>query len=435
MLNRFFQLKELGTTVRVEILAGITTFLTMAYIIVVNPLILGDAGVPYDGALFATVMVAAVSSILMGVYAKLPFALAPGMGLNAFFAYTLVLGMGLTWQTALAAVFLSGVVFVLLSMPGWNVRENIVRAVPQSVRLGVAAGIGLFLALIGMINAGVIVASPATIVSFGGFSATFVLFFIGLVFAAFLLIRKVRGTLIISIIAVSILAFVFQNLGWVEGVVFVPESVFAAPSFSTFFQLDIVGALSVVLISPIFALLFTDMFDSISTFMGVAKVAGLVDKDGHPKNAGKALLVDGVSTTISGLFGSSPGTTYIESAAGVEEGGRSGLTAIVAGLLFLPFMFFSPLLGLVPAVATAPVLVLVGLFMMSAVRDINWNDYETVVPAFVAMITIPFAYSISMGIVFGFLAHVIIKLLNGKFSEISTTLWVIFALSVGMLLL
>ncbi len=435
MLNKFFQLRELGTNIRVEILAGITTFLTMAYIIVVNPLILSDAGVPLEGAMFATVMVAAISSVLMGLYAKLPIALAPGMGLNAYFAHTLVLGQGLSWQTALAAVFLSGIVFVLLSLPGWNVREKIIRAVPNGVRLGVAAGIGLFLALIGMVNAGVIVASPATIVSFGGFSPAFALFFLGLVFAALLLIRKVPGALIISIVAVSILALVFQNLGWVSGVVFVPESFFAAPSFSTFFQLDIVGVLSISLIAPIFALLFTDMFDSISTFMGVTKVAGLVDEDGHPKNAGKALLVDGVSTTISGLFGSSPGTAYIESAAGVEEGGRSGLTAVVAGLLFLPFMFFSPLLGLVPAVATAPVLVLVGLFMMSVVRDINWNDYETVVPAFVAMITIPFTYSITEGIVFGFLAHVIIKVINGKLADISPTLWIIFVFSIGMLLL
>lgn len=435
MFNKFFQLRELGTSIHVEVLAGITTFLTMAYIIVVNPLILGDAGVPLEGAMFATVMVAAVSSILMGLYAKLPIALAPGMGLNAYFAYTLVLGQGLSWQTALAAVFLSGIVFVLLSLPGWNVREKIIRAVPNGVRLGVAAGIGLFLALIGMVNAGVIVASPATIVSFGGFSPSFVLFFLGLVFASMLLIRKVPGALIISIVAVSVLALFFQNLGWVSDVVFVPESVFATPSFSTFFQLDIVGVLSISLIAPIFALLFTDMFDSISTFMGVTKVAGLVDEDGHPKNAGKALLVDGLSTTVSGLFGSSPGTAYIESAAGVEEGGRSGLTAVVAGLLFLPFMFFSPLLGLVPSVATAPVLVLVGLFMMSVVRDISWNDYETVVPAFVAMITIPFTYSITEGIVFGFLAHVIIKVINGRLVDISPTLWIIFAFSIGMLLL
>jgi len=434
-LEAFFGLAALGTSVRVEALAGVTTFLTMAYIIIANPLILGDAGVPLDGALFATVMVAAVSSILMGLYAKLPLALAPGMGLNAYFAYTLVLGQGLSWQTALAAVFVSGLVFIILSLPGWNVREKIVRAVPAGVRIGVAAGIGLFLALIGLVNAGVIVGSPATVVAFGGFGSSFILFFTGLVLAAFFLIRKVPGSLILSILAVSLLTLLFQTLGWIEGAVFVPDAIVAAPSLSTFLQLDLMGVLTVSLIAPIFALLFTDMFDSISTFVGVTKVAGLTDADGHPKNAGKALLVDGVSTTVSGLFGSSPGTAYIESAAGVEQGGRSGLTAVVAGLLFLPFMFFSPLLGLIPAVATAPILVLVGLFMMSVLRDIDWGDYEVVVPAFIAMIAIPFTYSITEGIVFGFIAHVFLRVLNGKIGEISVTLWIIFAFSIGMLLL
>ncbi len=434
-LDAYFELSHLGSSVRVEVLAGLTTFLTMAYIIVVNPLILGDAGVPLDGALFATVMVAALSSIAMGLYANLPIALAPGMGLNAYFAYTLVLGQGLAWETALAAVFVSGLVFIVLSLPGVNLREKIVRAVPPGVRIGVAAGIGLFLALIGMVNAGVIVASPATVVAFGGFNPSFVLFFLGLVLAALFLIKRIPGALVLSILAVSLLALVFQTLGWVADTVFVPETMFAAPSLNAFLRLDLVAVMSVGLIAPIFALLFTDMFDSISTFVGVSKVAGLVDAEGHPKNAGKALLIDGISTAMSGLFGSSPGTAYIESAAGVEQGGRSGLTAVVAGLLFLPFMFLAPLLGFIPAVATAPVLVLVGLFMMSVLKDVDWSDYEVVVPAFVAMIAIPFTYSITEGIVFGFLAHVVIRVLVGKWSQISATLWVIFALSIAMLLL
>ena len=432
-IERTFGLRALGSSVRVEAIAGITTFLTMAYIIVVNPLILGDAGVPLDGALFATVLVAGLSSIFMGLYANLPVALAPGMGLNAFFAYTLVLGMGLSWQTALAAVFVSGVVFVVLSLPGLNVREAIVRAVPAGVRIGVAAGIGLFLALIGMINAGVVVGSPATTVAFGGFSTNFVLFFVGLVLAAFLMIRKVPGALIVSILATSVLALVGQSLGWVENAVFVPDAILAMPSLSTVLALDLGGLVSASLIAPVFALLFTDLFDSISTFVGVTKVAGLTDAEGHPKNAGKALLVDGVSTAISGLLGSSPGTAYIESAAGVEAGGRSGLTAVVAGLLFLPFMFVSPLLGLIPSVATAPILVLVGLFMMSTLKGVDWNDYELVVPAFVAMVAIPFTYSITEGIVFGFLTHVVLQVLGGKIAKIAPTLWVIFALSVVML--
>jgi adenine/guanine/hypoxanthine permease len=434
-LESTFGLRALGTTVRVEVLAGATTFLTMAYIIIVNPLILGDAGVPIAGAMFATVIVAGLSSIVMGLYANLPIALAPGMGLNAFFAYTLVLGQGLSWQTALAAVFVSGIVFILLSLPQLNVREAIVRAVPAGVRIGVAAGIGLFLALIGMVNAGVIVASPATIVGFGGFSPIFVLFIVGLVLASVLLARKVPGALVLAILATAFLALLFQTIGWIEDTVFVPTALVAWPSFETVFALDLAGVFSAALIAPVFALLFTDMFDSISTFVGVTKVAGLTDADGNPKHVGKAMLVDGVSTTLSGLVGSSPGTSYIESAAGVNAGGRSGLTAVVAGLLFLPFMFLSPLLGFIPAVATAPVLVLVGLFMMTTLRDVDWGDYVTIVPAFVALIAIPFTYSITQGIVLGFIVHVLLALLTGRVRTISPVLWVIFALSLLMLFL
>jgi len=435
MLNNFFNLNSLGTTVRREILAGITTFLTMAYIIVVNPLILGDAGFPMDGVLFATVLVAGISSIIMGLYAKLPIALAPGMGLNAFVAYTLVLGMGLSWQTALAAVFFSGIIFILLSLPRMNVREAIINAVPSAVRTGVAAGIGLFLSLIGLINAGIVVTSPATVVEFGGFSGSFVLFIIGLIVAAFLLIRKVPGALVLSIIVTSAAALLFQQFGWVSNTVFVPDSIFAAPSLSAFLQLDIVGFFTAGIIAPVFALVFTDMFDSISTFMGVTKAANLVDEDGNPRNAGKAMLVDGVSTTLSGLAGSSPGTSYIESAAGVEQGGRSGLTAVVAGLLFLPFMFISPLLGFVPAVATSPVLIIVGLFMLSTLRDVDWSDYANTIPAFMAMLTIPFTYNISQGIIFGFVTYVLIRVLTNRFNEVSPVLWGIFVLSILMLFL
>jgi len=432
-LSRFFNFSSLGTNFRTEVLAGITTFLTMAYIIIVNPLILSNAGMPIDGVLFATVMVAGISSILMGVFAKLPIALAPGMGLNAFFTYGLVIGMGLSWQTALAAVFLSGILFMVISLPGINLREKIVKAVPVSLRMGVAAGIGLFLSLIGLINAGVIVSSPATIVAFGGFSTTFVLFLIGLIATAVFSTLRVPGSLIISILFTSFLAFLLQTFGWVENTVFVPNQLFSLPSLATFWQIDLIGLLSVSMIAPIFALLFTDMFDSISTFLGVTKAAGLVDEEGNPKNVGTALFVDGASTAISGVFGSSPGTSYIESAAGVNQGGRSGLTAVVAGLLFLPFMFISPLLGLIPAVATAPILVFVGLFMMATIKDMDWSDYENSVPAFIAMIAIPFTYNISLGISLGIVSYTLLKLFRDKFSEVSWTLLVIFALALIML--
>ncbi|HZW99297.1 MAG TPA: NCS2 family permease [Trueperaceae bacterium] len=432
-LESTFKLRELGTTARTELIAGITTFLTMAYIIVVNPLVLGDGGVPADGALFATVMVAGISSILMGLYANLPIALAPGMGLNAFFAYTLVLGQGLTWQEALGAVFVSGIVFILLSLPGLNVRVAIVKAVPAGIRPGVAAGIGLFLALIGMINAGVIVASPATVVSFGGWSPLFVLFIIGLVVAGWLLVRKVHGALLIAIVVTTVAAIIFQSIGWIENTVFYPSSIVSLPSLETFLALDLGGVFTAGILAPVFALLFTDMFDSISTFVGVTKVAGLQEPDGTPKNVGKAMLVDGVSTTLSGIVGSSSGTSYIESAAGVNAGGRSGLTAVVVGLLFLPFMFFSPLLGLIPSVATAPVLVMVGLFMMGALRDLDWADYDNAIPAFVALIAIPFSYSITTGIVLGFIVYVLLKILTGKVAQVGPVLWVIFLLSIVLL--
>ncbi|HET8985189.1 MAG TPA: NCS2 family permease, partial [Trueperaceae bacterium] len=358
-----------------------------------------------------------------------------GMGLNAFFTYTLVLAMGLSWQQALGAVFLSGIGCIIISLPGLNLREAIVRAVPAGVRLGVAAGIGLFLALIGMVNAGVIVSNPATVVGFGGFSATFVLFVIGLVVAGWLLIKKVRGALLIGILVASVLAMVFQALGWIENAVFYPTSVVALPSFDTFLAMDLRGVLTLAVLGPVFALLFTDLFDSISTFMAVTKVAGRQDKDGTPKNVGKALLADSVATMLSGPVGSSSATSYIESAAGVNAGGRSGLTAVVAGLLFLPFMFFSPLLGLVPAVATAPILVLVGLFMMAPLKDLDWSDYSTVIPAFVALIAIPFSYSITTGIVLGFIVHVLLKVLSGKANEVPVILWAVFVLSVVLLLI
>ena len=362
-MEKLFQLQSRGTTVRTEVLAGITTFLTMAYIIAVNPGILSETGMDFAGVLFATVLVCSISSILMGLYANLPYGLAPGMGINAFFTYAIVLGQGVAWQTALGAVFISGIVFVILSVT--NVRTMIVRAIPKSLRYAVAAGIGLFLTVIGLTNVGFIVSSPATTVAFGGLNATTILFLVGLMITGVLVTLKIRGALVIGIVATSIVTIIVSAIGvgagWFDApLVSLPDRIFSVPSLSVFFQLDIGAALSAAMIGPIFALLFTDMFDSISTFLGVAQAANLLDEEGQPVNAGKALLVDGVSTTISGLFGTSSGTTYIESAAGIEEGGRTGLTAVVAGLCFLPFMFLSPVLAFVPSVATAP-LVLKGI--------------------------------------------------------------------------
>ena len=432
-----FRLTERGTNARTEIRAGIATFLTMAYIIVVNPGILSNAGMPFDGVLFATVLVCAISSVLMGLVANLPFGVAPGMGINAFFTFSLVIGMGISWQTALGAVFISGIIFLILSI--FKVREIIVRAIPATIRYAVAAGIGIFLALIGLTSVGFIVPNPATVVGFGGMNARTIIFIAGLFITGFLVIRKVKGALIYGIVATSVIALVVSLISVSRGgeaFVQLPKGVFALPSLDVFFELDIVGALSFGMILPIFTLIFTDMFDSISTFIGVSEVGGFIDeKTGEPENVGRALLVDAFSTTISGLFGTSSGTTYIESAAGVEEGGRTGLTAVVTGLLFIPFMFLSPLLAFIPGVATAPILVLVGIFMIKPLRRVEWGDFEEAIPAFLALILIPLTYSITQGIIWGFISYTVIKLVRGKGKEIHPALYVIDAFAVLSLVL
>ena len=426
-MEKFFSLKKRGTSARTEVLAGIATFLTMSYIIVVNPAILSDSGMDFSGVLFATVLVSSLSSIFMGLFANLPYALAPGMGLNAFFTYSLVLGNGFSWQTALGAVFISGIIFIILSLT--KVRTIILRAVPASIRYAVAGGIGLFIALIGFRSVDFIVPNPATTIAFGGINPTTAIFIGGLLLTGFLVVKRIKGALIIGIAATSIVALIVSQ--FIETpLVTMPTRVFALPSLSVFFQLDILGALKFSLIGPIFALLFTDMFDSISTFLGIATTAGLVDKDGQPINGHKALLVDSVSTTISGLFGSSPGTTYIESAAGIEEGGRTGLTAVVAGLLFLPFMFFSPILSFIPAIATAPVLVIVGLFMMTGIVSLDWKNYEESLPAFLAFILIPLTYNITQGIIWGLLFYTAIKIIRGKARQVHPMLYIIDVLAI-----
>lgn len=427
-LEKVFELKKYGTNVKTEVLAGVTTFLTMAYIIIVNPAILSNAGMPFSGVLFATVLVCAFSSIAMGLYANLPYGVAPGMGINAFFTFSLVVGMGISWETALGAVFISGIIFMLLSVTG--VRTEIVKAIPHSLRRGLAAGIGIFLSLIGFKSVGFIVSNKATLVAFGGLNLTVILFLVGLIFTSVLVVKKVQGALTIGILFISVLALVASligtSAGWLpEPIVTMPKGIFSLPSLDVFFKLDIVGALKFGMILPVFALFFVDMFDSIGTFVGVAEVAGFIEKDGTPTNVGKALLVDAFSTTISGLFGTSSGTAYVESAAGIKEGGRTGLTVVVTGLLFLPFMFLSPLLSFVPAVATAPVLVLVGVFMTQPLMEINWKNFEEAIPAFLSFILIPLTFSITQGVIWGFLTYTIIKLFLGKAKEVHWMLYII----------
>ena len=426
-LATFFQFEKRGTTLKTEILAGVATFMTMAYIIAVNPATLVNAGMPFEGVLFATVLVSAISSILMGLVANLPFGLAPGMGINAFFAFSLVLGMGMSWETALGAVFISGIIFVILSV--LKVREQIVKAIPPGIRYAVAAGIGLFLALIGLKSVGFIVPNPATMVGFGGITPTLIIFLVGFVLTSVLVIRKIKGALILGIVSTSLIALVVSLIMEAtggEGFMVMPDRIFALPSLEVMFKLDVASALSAGMILPIFSLLFTDMFDSISTFVGVSEVGGFIDKEtGEPENVGKALLVDAIATTLSGLFGTSSATTYIESAAGVEEGGRTGFTAVVTGLLFLPFMFLSPILQFIPQVATAPILVLIGIFMVTPLTKIKWGEFDEAIPAFLGLILIPLTYNITQGIVWAFLTWTVIKVLLGRGKEVPLTMWII----------
>jgi len=421
-MRSLFNIKKFNSSISTEIIAGLTTFLTMSYIIFVNPAILSEAGIKYEGALAATVCVCAVSSILMGLTANLPYGLAPGMGLNAFFTYTLVITKGISWQTALGAVFVSGMIFIVLTF--LRIRENIVKAIPPVLRSAVAAGIGVFIAFIGLQNAGMIVPSPATMITMGDFNINVVLFLVGLLATSIMIIFRVKIALLAGIIFTTVLGLVF-------GEVKLPSTLFSSPDFkSVFFQLDIAGVFTVSMIAPVFTFLFTDMFDSISTFMGVSNVSGMLDDEGQPLNVRKALFVDAVSTAISGLFGTSSGTTYIESAAGVEEGGRTGLTAVVIGLLFIPFLFVGNAAKIVPSYATAPALVIVGVYMMTAVKDVDFGNIEEGIPAFLSVILIPLTYSITQGIVWGFISYTLFKVIKGNANELHPMMYVIFLFSI-----
>ncbi|HHY59349.1 MAG TPA: NCS2 family permease [Clostridia bacterium] len=422
-----FKLQENGTNVKREITAGITTFMTMAYIIFVNPTILSDTGMPWGAVFTATCLAAAFATFLMAFLANYPFALAPGMGLNAYFAYTVVQQLGLSWQGALAAVFISGLIFVLLTLT--KAREAIVNAIPMSLKLAVSAGIGLFIALIGFHNAGIIVGNPDTLVQLGDFSQPGVqLAILGLVITGALVVRRVKGALLLGILLTTL-------LGIPLGVTATQDfRLFSAPpslretfgAFTAGFQ----EVLAFGIIPIIFAFTFVDLFDTIGTLVGVSSKAGLLDEAGRLPRANRALLADAVGTVFGSIAGTSTVTTYVESAAGVAEGGRTGLTAVTAAVLFLVALFFSPLIGLVPAAATAPVLIIVGIFMMEPVMRIDFTDYLEAIPAFLAIVMMPFAYSIAEGIVFGVLSYTILHLLAGKFAKINLTLGILSILFV-----
>ena len=418
MLEKLFAFNPKETTVRTEVTAGITTFLTMAYILAVNPNILGETGMD-KGALFTTtVLMSALPTIFMALYAKLPLALAPGMGLNAFFAYTVCLVMGYSWQFALTAVFLEGLVFLLLTVT--NLREKIVDVIPNALKNAISAGIGLYIAFIGLQGAGIIVNNDATLVSLGNLTTgSALLGAIGIIVTSVLLVKNVKGALLWGILATTLIGIPL-GVTQINGVFSTPPSI--EPIFMQFEWSQIFTKEMVIIV---FTFLFVDLFDCIGTVIGVANRAGLIKEDGKIPHLKEVFMVDSVSTAAGAVMGTSTVAVYVESAAGVNEGGRSGLTAFVTGICFLLALFFAPLFLAIPAAATTPVLVLVGLMMMSSVLKINFDDYAEAIPAFICVLLMPLTYSISEGIVLGHLSYIFINLLSGNYKKMTVGMYIL----------
>ncbi|MBS7129632.1 MULTISPECIES: NCS2 family permease [Clostridium] len=417
LLDNFFEISKNNTNVRTEMVAGVTTFMTMAYILIVNPSILSAAGMDQGAVFTATALSALVATLIMGLYAKLPFAQAPGMGLNAFFAFTVVLGMGYSYQFALTAVFLEGIIFILLTL--FNVREAIVDSIPANIKKAISVGIGLFIALIGLEGAGIIVhpQDGGTIVALGDItSGTALLAIIGILITGILLVRKVKGALFIGMLITAV-------VGIPMGVTPVPTNIVSMPPSisSVFLQFEWSNIFSIDMLIVLFTLLFMDMFDTIGTLVGVATKAKMLDENGKVPNIKKALFADAVGTTFGACVGTSTVSTFVESASGVAEGGRTGLTAVSTGIMFALALFFSPVFASITSAVTCSALVLVGLFMIEPIKEIELNDYTEAIPAFLTIIMMPLAYSISDGIVFGVISYIVLKLLGGKAKDISLT--------------
>jgi AGZA family xanthine/uracil permease-like MFS transporter len=422
-MAHLFELDRERTSFSTELIAGIASFLATSYIIVVNPAILSQTGMPFSGVLTATILVSFFSTLTMGLYARNPILVAPGMGLNAFFTFTAVAALKIPWPQALGAVFWSGIFFLVLTL--FNIRVWILRAIPQPLRYAIAGGIGLFITLIGLINAGFIVHQPATLIGIGRMTPTVLTFLAGLLITAILIARKVKGAILYGILFTTLCAWPLGRW-WGGGTPLVDiKSWWALPDFSLVGSLDLVHSFRWSFIPVIFSFIFTDLFDSLSTLVGLAEAADLLDANGEPRHVRRALFTDALATLLAGLLGSSPGTAYIESAVGIEAGGRTGLTAVVAAILFLPFLFLSPLLAAIPAIATAPALVLVGVFMLRPVSRIGWQQPDEAIPAFLAMVLIPFTYSITQGIIWGFLSWTLIKTGSGRRRELTPPLLII----------
>ncbi|MCX7208103.1 MAG: NCS2 family permease [Proteobacteria bacterium] len=421
MLEALFKLKEHGTNVKTEVIAGFTTFLTMAYIIFVNPAILAQTGMDFNAVFVATCLAAAFGTAVMALLANYPIALAPGMGLNAYFTFAVVKGMGVPWQTALGAVFISGVVFVLVS--SFKLREVLVNAIPHSLKLAISAGVGLFLAIIGLKSAGLITASPVTMVQLGDLHApSTLLAVLGFFLIVALEYRKVKGAIIIGVLGVTLLSILF-GLTEFKGVFSPPPSI--AP---TFMQMDIKGALNAGLLGVVFIFFFVDLFDTTGTLVGVSHRSGLLDKDGKLPRLKKALFADSSAIMVGAALGTSSVTAYVESAAGVAAGGRTGLTSLVVAILFLAALFVAPLAGTVPAYATAPALCYVAVLMARGLAEIDWDDITEAAPAVITAVGMPFTYSIADGIAFGFISYAAIKVLAGRYKDLSPAVLIITAL-------
>ena len=425
VLERRFKLNENETNVKTEIIAGITTFMTMAYILIVNPNMLAETGMDLGGVFTATAISSIIGTAAMALLANYPFGLAPGMGLNAFFTYSVVMVMGKSWQFALTAVFIEGIIFIILSL--FKVREAIFNAIPMNLKRAVSVGIGLFIALIGFVNAGIVVADPGTIIALGSLTQRgTVLALIGLIVMGFLLAKNVKGALLIGILITTV-------IGIPMGVTPMPEGfIQAPPSLSNVaFKFEWSQIFTFDMLIVVFTFLFVDIFDTVGTLIGVSSKAGMLDEEGKLPRAGKALLADAIGTTAGACLGTSTVTTFVESAAGVSEGGRTGLTALTTAGMFLLALFFFPIVSIIPGSATAPALILVGLAMMSSVGEVDFTDYTESIPAFLTIVMMPFAYSIAEGIVFGMVSYVVLKLITGRRKEISGVMWILAILFIA----
>jgi len=419
LLERYFHLADNQTTLRRELVGGLTTFLTMAYIVVVNPQILAQAGMPAEGVVFATCVSAAAATLVMGLYANYPIALAPGMSLNAYFTYSVCLGMHVPWRTALGVIFISGVFFLLLTVT--RIREQIVNGIPECLKHSTAAGIGMFIAFVGLRNAKLVVANPATFVGLGNFDHEVQAACFGLALAIVLMVRKVNGAILISIFATTLLGILRGMASW-------PTTIFSLPHPSyTWLQLDLRGAMHLGLLEIIFVFLFVDLFDNVGTLVGVCEQGGFV-QDGKIPRVGRALISDAVGTIFGALTGTSTVTSYIESAAGVAAGARTGLSNVVVAGLFLVAAFFSPLATAIPGYATAPALILVGALMTESIARVDWKDFSEGLPAFVTILATPLTFSIATGLSLGLISYTLVKVAAGKFGEVSPLLWILTAL-------